>query len=92
VRAPPLDLLIFPPLATTHQLTKIPFGWYFVAYSDELDVGDVKSLHYFGRDLVLFRNESGQAGVLDAYCPHMGAHLGEGGVVDGDSLRCHAGG
>lgn len=66
----------------------IPYGWYFVAYSDELARGDVKSLHYFGRDLVLFRNESGQAGLLDAYCPHMGAHLGEGGVVDGDALRC----
>ena len=66
----------------------IPYGWYFVAYSDELKIGDVRSLHYFGRDLVLFRNESGQAGVLDAYCPHMGAHLGDGGVVEGDVLRC----
>ena len=66
----------------------IPYGWYFVAYSDELKSGDVRPLHYFGRDLVLFRNESGQAGVLDAYCPHMGAHLGDGGVVEGDVLRC----
>lgn len=66
----------------------IPFGWFFVSYSDELAPGDVKSLHYFGRDLVLFRNHSGVAGVLDAYCPHMGAHLGHGGVVEGDVLRC----
>ncbi len=66
----------------------IPYGWYFVTYSDDLHPGDVRSLHYFGRDLVLFRNESGVAGLLDAYCPHMGAHLGEGGVVDGDALRC----
>ena len=66
----------------------IPFGWFFVAYSDELAVGDVKPLHYFGRDLVLFRNESGQAGLLDAYCPHLGAHLGYGGEVQGDSIRC----
>ena len=66
----------------------IPFGWFFVAYADELAIGDVKSLHYFGRELVLFRNESGVAGLLDAYCPHLGAHLGEGGRVDGDTLRC----
>jgi 3-ketosteroid 9alpha-monooxygenase subunit A len=66
----------------------IPFGWYFVSYSDELAIGDVKPLHYFGRDLVLFRNESGVAGVLDAYCPHMGAHLGYGGRVDGEAIRC----
>lgn len=66
----------------------IPFGWFFVGYSDELAIGDVQSLHYFGRDLVMFRNESGDVGLLDAYCPHLGAHLGEGGRVDGDSIRC----
>jgi phenylpropionate dioxygenase-like ring-hydroxylating dioxygenase large terminal subunit len=66
----------------------IPFGWYFVGYSDELAIGEVKPLEYFDRDLVMFRNESGEVGVLDAYCPHMGAHLGYGGSVDGDSLRC----
>ncbi|MEP6785859.1 MAG: Rieske 2Fe-2S domain-containing protein [Sphingomonadales bacterium] len=66
----------------------IPFGWFFVSYVDELAIGDVRPLHYFGRDLVLFRNENGEAGLLDAYCPHLGAHLGHGGVVEGDSIRC----
>ena len=31
----------------------LPFGWFMVAYSDELAVGEVKPLYYFGRDLVL---------------------------------------
>ncbi len=66
----------------------IPFGWYGVSYSSELEIGDVRDLHYFGRDLVLFRNEEGEAGLLDAYCPHLGAHLGKGGKVEGDSIRC----
>jgi phenylpropionate dioxygenase-like ring-hydroxylating dioxygenase large terminal subunit len=66
----------------------IPFGWFCVGYSDELAVGDVRAVHYFGRDLVLFRNEPGDVGLLDAYCPHLGAHLGHGGVVEGDSIRC----
>ena len=66
----------------------IPFGWFCVGYSDELAVGDVRAVHYFGRDLVLFRNEPGEVGLLDAYCPHLGAHMGHGGVVEGDSLRC----
>ena len=66
----------------------IPYGWFFVSYSDELAIGDVRPLHYFGRDLVIFRNEEGAAGLLDAYCPHLGAHMGHGGVVDGDKLRC----
>lgn len=66
----------------------IPFGWFGVSYSDELKVGDVKSVRYFGRDLVLFRGEDGAAGLIDAYCPHLGAHLGVGGTVEGDGIRC----
>lgn len=66
----------------------IPFGWFFVGYSDELAAGEVRPLHYFGRDLVMFRNAAGEAAVLDAHCPHLGAHLGHGGTVDGASIRC----
>ncbi|OHT19668.1 Rieske 2Fe-2S domain-containing protein [Edaphosphingomonas haloaromaticamans] len=66
----------------------IPFGWFFVSYSDELAIGAVRPIHYFGRDLVLFRGESGAVGLLDAYCPHLGAHMGHGGTVEGDCLRC----
>jgi len=66
----------------------IPFGWYCIAFSDELKPGEVKPLRYFGRELVLFRTESGEAKVLDAYCPHLGAHLGHGGKVHGESIAC----
>lgn len=66
----------------------MPFGWFGIGYSDELKTGEVKAVHYFGRDLVLFRTQDGTAGLLDAYCPHLGAHLGIGGEVDGDGLRC----
>jgi nitrite reductase/ring-hydroxylating ferredoxin subunit len=66
----------------------IPYGWYFVGYCDELANGEVRPLHYFGRDLVLFRNESGRAGMLDAHCPHLGAHLGYGGHIEGELIHC----
>jgi phenylpropionate dioxygenase-like ring-hydroxylating dioxygenase large terminal subunit len=66
----------------------IPFGWYALAYSDELAGGAVRPLFYFGRELVLFRTEAGRAAVLDAYCPHLGAHLGHGGQVTGESISC----
>ena len=26
--------------------------------------------------------------VTDAYCPHLGAHLGFGGKVEGDCIKC----
>ncbi len=66
----------------------IPNGWFQVAYSDELEPGAVRPLHYFGKDLVLFRTRSGEASLLDAFCPHLGAHLGHGGLVEGEHIRC----
>ena len=66
----------------------IPFGWFFIAYADELKPKDIKSLFYFNRHMVLFRTEKEDLGLMDAYCLHMGAHLGQGGVVEGDTIRC----
>lgn len=63
-------------------------GWFVISFSAELKPGDVKPLRYFERDLVLFRTTRGEAKVLDAFCPHMGAHLGHGGVVVGDDIKC----
>jgi 3-ketosteroid 9alpha-monooxygenase subunit A len=65
-----------------------PNGWFRVAYSNELERGDVVPLQYFGRDLVLFRDDAGRARVLDAHCRHLGAHLGYGGRVEGNGIRC----
>jgi 3-ketosteroid 9alpha-monooxygenase subunit A len=65
-----------------------PNGWFRVAYAKELAVGEVKARHYFGRDFVLFRSEEGEAHLLDAHCRHLGAHLGIGGRVDGEGIRC----
>ena len=66
----------------------MPFGWFSVGYSDELAVGEVRNVHYFDRDMVLFRTESGNIGLSDPACPHLGAHLGHGGTVQGESIRC----
>jgi len=66
----------------------IPNGWFIVAASTDVGPGDVTSLHYFGRDLVLFRGEDGAPYLLDAYCPHLGAHLGVGGRVEEGCIRC----
>lgn len=63
-------------------------SWYQVAWSHELAPGDVKSVRYFGLDLVIYRGSSGAVGVLEAYCGHLGAHLGYGGVVQDDCIVC----
>lgn len=65
-----------------------PRGWFVVALTEELTDGAPLPLRYFGRDLVAFRGEGGVAAVLDAHCPHLGAHLGHGGAVVDGCIRC----
>ena len=62
-------------------------GWYWALPSAELGRGQVKPVKLLGRDLAVFRGADGKAVALDAYCPHMGAHLAEGKVV-GNQLEC----
>jgi phenylpropionate dioxygenase-like ring-hydroxylating dioxygenase large terminal subunit len=66
----------------------IPNGWHGIAFSDEVAEGEVKPVRCLGRDLVLYRGEDAVVRVLDAHCPHLGAHLGHGGRVEGSDLVC----
>ncbi|MBF6135562.1 Rieske (2Fe-2S) protein [Nocardia otitidiscaviarum] len=65
-----------------------PTGWFQVAWGAEIPVGSVHRMTYFGRDLVAWRAVSGRISVFDAYCEHLGAHLGYGGHVEGENLVC----
>jgi phenylpropionate dioxygenase-like ring-hydroxylating dioxygenase large terminal subunit/putative sterol carrier protein len=65
-----------------------PKGWFAVALSSEVPERGVVAMRYFGRDLIAFRAESGRVHVSDAYCPHLGAHLGHGGTVVGETVKC----
>jgi len=66
----------------------IPFGWFQVGWPHEVEAGTTKPLFYFGRHLVWWRDETGIAHVQDAFCPHLGAHLGHGGKVLGCEIAC----
>jgi nitrite reductase/ring-hydroxylating ferredoxin subunit/putative sterol carrier protein len=70
------------------SLYPYPTGWYAVAFGHELAAGEVKTVHYLGQDIVLFRTASGEAVAVPPYCPHLGTHLGHGGVVAGESILC----
>ena len=65
-----------------------PTGWFQVAWSDEIAVGEVHKMKYFGQELIAWRAESGHLTVMNAYCEHLGAHLGYGGHVEGEVLQC----
>jgi len=71
-----------------------PRGWLMVARAT--DVTDAPAaLRMLGRDLVIYRGGSGQIVLLEAYCPHMQAHLAADQTsgaaanrIEGDSIRC----
>jgi phenylpropionate dioxygenase-like ring-hydroxylating dioxygenase large terminal subunit len=73
---------------TRYPFPASPNGWFSVGAVDDLVPGDVRPVHYLGRDLVLFRGDDARARVFDAHCLHLGAHLGVGGRVCGDGIVC----
>ena len=50
-------------------------GWFMVGTSADA-TRTPAPIRYFGKDLVIYRGESGKPYIVDAYCPHMGAHRG----------------
>ncbi|QXJ24994.1 Rieske 2Fe-2S domain-containing protein [Actinomadura graeca] len=65
-----------------------PSGWFALALSSELARGAVLRRRLAGEDVVLYRTRSGSAHAVRPHCPHLGAHLGHGGKVEGEDLVC----
>jgi phthalate 4,5-dioxygenase len=62
--------------------------WQPVALSEELPEGGAPiPVKIMGEELVLYRDEKGNLGLLGVHCPHRGADLSYGRVEDG-GLRC----
>jgi phenylpropionate dioxygenase-like ring-hydroxylating dioxygenase large terminal subunit len=61
--------------------------WQPVALSKELLADTPMPITVMGEELVLFRDETGQPGLLGLYCPHRCADLSYG-RIEGGGLRC----
>ncbi len=75
---------------------EFPRGWFMIGKASDATQTPT-SVRYFGTDMVLYRGKSGKARLVEAYCPHMGAHLAknttsyivlDGEHVQGESIRC----
>jgi phenylpropionate dioxygenase-like ring-hydroxylating dioxygenase large terminal subunit len=62
-------------------------SWYAIARSDEVGAGEVIGRDFLDGRAVVYRGESGEAVVMNAYCRHLGADLSMGKVV-GNDIRC----
>jgi phenylpropionate dioxygenase-like ring-hydroxylating dioxygenase large terminal subunit len=75
-----------PPPLTAAPPPGLARGWYVAATSETVKAGLVPVV-VAGRELVVWRDGSGRPVVMDRYCPHQGASLALGRVVD-DTVRC----
>lgn len=61
--------------------------WYPICLSSDLPVGGVLGVDFLDGRVVAFRGDNGEARVMSAYCPHVGADLSHGDVC-GNAIRC----
>jgi nitrite reductase/ring-hydroxylating ferredoxin subunit len=66
----------------------LPSGWFVAAMSEELPRERKLTTTFMSEELVLYRTASGEARAVSPVCPHLGAHLGRCGTVQGETLRC----
>ncbi|XP_058801216.1 cholesterol 7-desaturase nvd [Phymastichus coffea] len=65
-----------------------PNGWFALLESSSLRKGQVEHVSALGQNFAVFRTESGIVRIINAYCPHLGANMAEGGEVKGEELEC----
>jgi len=64
-----------------------PQSWYPVALSRELGPESLLGQEFLGSRVVIYRDAQGRPVVQSAWCPHLGADLSVGQLVDG-KVRC----
>ncbi len=62
-------------------------SWFPICLASAINVGDVQGFDFLDGRVVVWRGDDGQAHVTSAFCPHMGASLEAGDVVE-NQLRC----
>jgi phenylpropionate dioxygenase-like ring-hydroxylating dioxygenase large terminal subunit len=66
----------------------LPEGWYPVCSSQQITIGQATSFKVASQRLLVYRTASGKVVAMDAFCPHMGADLGNGKVI-GENIQCY---
>uniref|UniRef100_A0AC35U5L9 Cholesterol 7-desaturase n=1 Tax=Rhabditophanes sp. KR3021 TaxID=114890 RepID=A0AC35U5L9_9BILA len=66
-----------------------PNGWFCIADSRDLKKGTIQPITFNGEQLSLVRSHSGEAFLIDSYCPHLGANFNIGGkVINDNCVQC----
>ena len=68
-------------------MSKYSKSWYVAAKSCDVKRGKLKELSLFSKSYVTYRTKNNEVVILEKYCPHMGASLSLGKIID-DCIRC----
>ena len=61
--------------------------WHPFGAAAELDEKSTKPVRLLGGDLVVYKDKSGNLGLIERFCPHRGTDLSFG-IPENDGLRC----
>lgn len=70
------------------EIPPFPESWFCLLAASDVPAGEMKPIRFFGKDLICWRGEDGEAHVQDAYCAHLGANIGCGGFVKENTVVC----
>lgn len=72
------------------ELPPFPEGWYFIASREDIQRSKLIEKTWLGEQIVAWCDEQGRICVADAFCPHLGSHMGPtvGGLVRDGCLVC----
>lgn len=72
------------------HLPPFPEGWYFVASRASLRRRELIEKTWMGEEIVVWCDDTGHICVAEAFCPHLGSHMGPtvGGRVSDGCLVC----
>lgn len=78
------------PLSIIRELPRFPEGWYFVAERTDVLRRRLIEKTWLGEQIVVWGDLEGRICVADAFCPHLGSHMGPtvGGKVRDGCLVC----
>jgi len=63
-------------------------SWQAVCMIDEIKLNKILSKNIMGEDIVIWKDDNNKISVMQAHCPHLGAHLASGGDIFDNNIRC----
>ena len=74
-------------VAKQHSDNTYSSCWFAACFSSDLQASNVLTKMVMEEEIVLYRTIGGSVCAVEPHCPHLGAHLGNGRVVNGE-IEC----